>query len=186
MFRPLVGTETVPNQRYNEFQQVVRLNFFREILKIWKVDREPCERIKNKSVLYSWHSSDEEICWKCAVAGKEADLLMTKQRYRAYLNNMTNELNAIIPSVQRKYASKYTKDCMRLSAEYNKLTALYQEVDLHGCTPVAVVEENALLQNISHIQQEVLAGEYIVSWKRPWVVDIDQEEDCLVFRFYYD
>lgn len=188
MYKPLVGTETVPNNTmYSEFQQLIRLYFFREILKIWKAeDKEPCDRIKDKSVLNSWHSVDAEICWKCAVAGKEADLLMTKQRYGDYLNNMTNELNAIIPSVHRTYAGKYSKDCMRLSAEYNKLTALYQDVSLHGCTSASIAEESALLQNIKHIQREVAADEYILSWSKPWVVDVCQEEDCLVFQFYYD
>ena len=51
---PIAGSETVPNQIFNEFQQFVRLQFFREVLGLWKKDREPCERIKDTNVLYSW------------------------------------------------------------------------------------------------------------------------------------
>ena len=183
---PIAGSETVPNQIFNELQQFVRLQFFREVLGLWKKDREPCERIKDTNVLYSWHSKDFDICWKCTVAGDKANLLMSEKNFDVYLGNMLNELNAIIPSIYRKYADKYTKDCVRLSGEYNKLTALTQSIYQNGYTVAAAVEEKALKQNIAHIQQEISVGEYVSSWSNPWVASVVQENCCLVFEFCND
>ena len=183
---PIAGSETVPNQTFSEFQQNVRLQFFREVLGLWKKDREPCERIRDTNILYSWHSKDFDICWKCTISGDEANLLMSEKNFDVYLGNMLNELNSIIPSVQRKYMDKYAKDCVRLSAEYNKLTALTQSIYKNGYTIAASFEEKAIKQSILQIQREVMFGEYVSSWNKPWVTSVIQENNCLVFEFCND